>query len=65
MRERSPAVLEAIDEAERQQIQAEVIELVKHAERMGFVVEVYLVPMKPLAMGNYAMAVDVRKARHG
>jgi hypothetical protein len=48
---------------ERRHLEQSLRDLLLYAQRRGFVVEVCLVPLRPLAMGNYAMAPDVRPAR--
>lgn len=42
---------------------AMALELIKYAKKTGHVVTIETVPMEPLAMGNYYMRNDVRKAR--
>jgi hypothetical protein len=52
------------EQAERQfWLQHRLEELVEHAKQQGFVMTVDLVPLGPLAMGNYTMRPEVRPAR--
>lgn len=44
-------------------IEAMAISIVADAERYGLVLTIETRPLKPLAMGNHEMVVDVREAR--
>lgn len=58
-----PSYVEDFDLAEGRIIEDELRALVEHAKRRGFVLEVHLVPLVPLAMGNFRMEASVRPAR--
>lgn len=48
----------------KQEIQEKVQALVDEALEEGFVVSVDTKPLRPLAMGNYRVVVEVREARY-
>lgn len=49
--------------SDHDRVKDKVNELINLARAFGFIVTIDLVPQQPLAMGNYMMVANVRKAR--